>query len=128
MRNYPDSQSLDFHMRMKLALSAALLFAASPVAAQIATSNGQLQLGNQSALSASSQAPTTGVFCIEEIIATFCNVPTAPNTNGYGSSGGASPSSGAVSSSGSASVSSTGSNTSSIPPCTNEPPFNELCN
>ncbi len=110
----------------KLALIAALLFAASPVAAQVTTPNGQIQLGNQSGLSAPS--PTTGVFCIEEITATFCNIPTAPNTDGYGSSSRAAPSSGTVSGSGSASVSGGGSNTSSIPPCTNEPPFNELCN
>jgi hypothetical protein len=50
------------------------------------------------------------------ITATFCNVPTAPNTNGYGSGGGLGSSGGA------------GSNTSSIPPCPDFPPVNELCN
>jgi hypothetical protein len=41
---------------------------------------------------------------------------TGPNTNGYGSSGGSGSRGGA------------GSNTSSIPPCAEEPPANELCN
>ena len=31
--------------------------------------------------SAGSQAPTTGVICLEEMTATFCNVATSPNTN-----------------------------------------------
>jgi len=56
------------------------------------------------------QAPVTGVFCIEEMTGTFCNVPAGPNAGGYGSGGGA------------------GGNTPSIPSCTSEPPFNELCN
>jgi hypothetical protein len=100
----------------KLALIAALLSAGSPVAAQVVTSNGQQQFGVQGGQSAPSQAPITGAICDEEITATFCNVPTRPNTNGYGSSGGSGSSGGA------------GSNTSSIPPCAEEPPANELCN
>jgi len=71
----------------KLAFVAVLVIAASPVAAQEVTSNGELPSGNQGALSAPSQTATIGVFCVEEITATFCNVPTAPNTSGYGSSG-----------------------------------------
>jgi hypothetical protein len=68
----------------KLALIAALLWAASPAAAQV-TTMGQQQSG-QSSQSAPTQAPTTGAFCIEEMTATFCNVPTGPNASGYGSS------------------------------------------
>jgi hypothetical protein len=101
----------------KLALIAALLSAASSVAAQVVTSNGQQQSGVPGGQSAASQGPITGAICDEEITATFCNVPNRPNTNGYESSGG-SGSSGGV-----------GSNTtSSIPPCAEEPPANELCN
>jgi hypothetical protein len=72
----------------KLALISALLLAASPVAAQVAVSNGQQQTRGQIGPSATTQAPTTGVFCIEEMTATFCNVLTGPNTSGYGSRGG----------------------------------------
>jgi hypothetical protein len=68
----------------KLALVAALILAASPVAAQVATSNPQ-ELSGEGALSAPSQAPVTGVICIEEMTATFCNVPTAPSNGGYSS-------------------------------------------
>jgi hypothetical protein len=100
----------------KLALIVALLSVASPVAAQVVTSGGQQQFGVQGGQLAPSQGPITGVICDEEITATFCNVPTGPNTNGYGSSGGSGSSGGA------------GSNTSSIPPCPEEPPANELCN
>jgi hypothetical protein len=71
----------------RLALIAALLLAASPVQAQVATSNGQQLLGGQVGQPAPSQAPTTGVICEEEMTATFCNVPSSPNTAGYGSSG-----------------------------------------
>jgi hypothetical protein len=81
----------------KVSLISALLLVASPAAAQVATSMGQ-QSGGQGGPSARTQAPTTGVFCIEEMTATFCNVPTGPNTNGYGSSGVSRSSSGAVSS------------------------------
>jgi hypothetical protein len=52
--------------------------------------------------------------------ATFCNVVTGPNTNGYGARG-ASGSSGGSGLSG-------GGSPSSIPPCPAQPPFNELCN
>jgi hypothetical protein len=97
---------------IKLALVAALIVAASPAAAQVTTSNSQQQSGQ----SASSQAPTTGVICDEEMTATFCNVPTGPNTSGYQSSGG------------SGSSSSAGSVTPSIPPCAAEWPADELCN
>jgi hypothetical protein len=54
----------------KLALISALLLAASPVAAQVAMSNGQQQTGGQGGQSAPTQAPTTGVFCFEEMTAT----------------------------------------------------------
>jgi hypothetical protein len=105
----------------KLAIIAALLSTASSVAAQVSTLNGQQQLGigGQSGVqgrqSAPSQAPTTGVFCIEEMTATFCNVPSGPNTNGYGSSGGSAASGGVR------------SNTSSTPLCASGTPANELC-
>jgi hypothetical protein len=55
------------------------------------------------------------VFCIEEMTATFCNVVTGPNINGYGTR------------TGSASNGAAGGNTSSLPPCPAHPPFNELC-
>jgi len=110
----------------KLALIVAPVLAASPVAAQVTTSMGQQELGFQSGQSAEPQAqappPSTGVFCIEEITATFCNVPTGPGTGGYGSSGG----SGGSGPSGSGAA--PGGNASSLPPCPSEPPFNELCN
>jgi hypothetical protein len=100
----------------KLALIYALLLAASPAAAQLATSSRVQQLGGAAVQSAPTVAPPTGVFCIEEMTATFCNVTTGPNTGGYGSRSVSTSSSGA------------GGNTSSIPPCSSEPPFNELCN
>jgi hypothetical protein len=124
-------------------MAVALLLAASPAAAQVVTTNnGELQVNapggqqltaTQNARSAPSQGPTTGTFCIEEMTATFCNVPTSPNTNGYGSVGGVSTSGGRAasaggSSSGSAASASTGVNTSSLPPCMREPAANELCN
>ena len=68
----------------KLAVIAALLMAASPVAAQ--SPQQPLGAGGQTN---NSQLPNTGVGCTEEIIATFCNVPTSPNSRGYGSSSGA---------------------------------------
>jgi hypothetical protein len=100
----------------KLALIAALVIAASPVAAQ----QQPLGAGGQTK---TSPLPNTGVICQEELTATFCNVPTSPNTGGYGSRGGATGSSSASGSSGGA-----GSNTSSVAPCPNFPPANELCN
>ncbi|MGB7100556.1 MAG: hypothetical protein WBD95_17565 [Xanthobacteraceae bacterium] len=112
----------------KLVLIAVLLLATSPVAAQVAT-NGQQQsgatsdeqqVGGQNGQSAGSQAPTTGVICLAEMTATFCNVATSPNTNGYGSTGGSG------SSSGSGSGGSAGGNTLSTLPCP-YPSSNELC-
>jgi hypothetical protein len=100
----------------KLMFIAALVFAASPAAAQPATPNGQAQSSTQGSATGSTQAPITGVFCIEEMTANFCNVVTGPNTGGYGAR------------SGSGSGSGPGGGTSSIPPCPAEPPFNELCN
>jgi hypothetical protein len=100
----------------KFAIIAAVVFAASPAAAQLATPNGQAQSSTQGRATGSTQARITGVFCIEEMTASFCNVVTGPNTGGYG----------ARSSSGS--TSGPGGGTSSIPPCPAEPPFDELCN
>jgi hypothetical protein len=125
----------------KLVLIAALLLTTSSVAAQVSTRNGQQQLGLggqlapfgqqrsvvQGRQSAPSQAPTTGVFCIEEMTATFCNVPSGANTNGYGSSGGSAASGGSVSSGGSAASGRVRSNTSSVPLCASGTPANELC-
>lgn len=99
----------------KLAFIAALVFAASPATAQLATPNNQAS-STQGGATGSTQAPITGVFCIEEMTANFCNVVTGPNTGGYGAR------------SGSGSGSGPGGGTSSIPPCPAEPPFNELCN
>ena len=53
----------------KLVLASALLLAASPGAAQVATSASQQQLGGQSVQAPATQTPTTGVFCIEEMTA-----------------------------------------------------------
>ena len=108
------------------ALSSTLLFALlaapSPLAAQAATSNGQQQLFTSSGQSQQSRGATSGVICMEEMTATFCNVVTGPNNSGYGSSSG-SGSSAATGSGGGA-----GTSTSSIPPCSAFPPANELCN
>ena len=100
----------------KLALVYALLLAASPAAAQLATSQRVQQLGGESVQTTPIEAPRTGVFCIEDMTATFCNVTTAPNTSGYGSRSVSTASGGA------------GAIRPSIPPCSSEPPFNELCN
>jgi hypothetical protein len=131
-------KQLPAHVRHAVWIAATLLLATSPAAAQTATPsvlgqavnpNGQQLLGTRSARQVTPQAPTTGTFCIEEMTATFCNVPTGPNTNGYGSVGGGSASGGrAASGSGSAASSSAGVNTSSLPPCMREPAANELCN
>ncbi len=112
----------------KLVLIAVLLLATSPVAAQVATNgqqqsgatSGDQQVGGQNGQSAGSQAPTTGVICLEEMTATFCNVATSPNTNGYGSIGRSGSSSGSGSGGGA------GSNTLSTLPCP-YPSSNELC-
>jgi hypothetical protein len=84
----------------RLTLIAALVLsalAASPAVAQRATSSGQSQSTAQGVLSAPAPAPsqgaTTGVFCIEEMTATFCNAATRPNTNGYGARSGSGSSS-----------------------------------
>ena len=152
----------------KLALIAALvlvplMLAAPSVQAQTsptnATANSQLANTNtanalgitrgvttgitttgQQQTSTSNRNPTTGVMCIQEITATFCNVPSGPNTNGYGSPGGAgsrggtgsSGASGSAGGAGSAAASASGGgpgvNTSSIPTCGGFPSANELCN
>ena len=60
----------------------------APAAAQLAISSNRLPPGSEGGGSVvpqapqPSQAPTTGVFCIEEMTATFCNVVTGPNING----------------------------------------------
>ncbi len=110
----------------KLVCIAAFAVVTSSAAAQVTTRNNQTQTAIQGgaigAPPAPTQAPITGVFCIEEMTANFCNVVTGPNTGGYGGR------SGAGSASGSASTGGPGGGTSSIPPCPAEPPFNELCN
>src|SRR5690242_37731 len=95
---------------------AAPVFAASPAAAQLATTNNQVRSATQSGVAGSTQAPITGVICIEEMTANFCNVVTGPNSGGYGARNGSGSSSGP------------GGGPASIPPCAAEPPFNELCN
>jgi hypothetical protein len=121
----------------KVALVAALFLAASPVSAQVVSANGQqqigpsdgqLRLGTRGSQPAPSQAPTTGAFCIEEMTATFCNVPVGPNTNGYGSRAGSASTGGSTASGGSAASGGVGVNASSLPPCMREPAPNELCN
>ena len=109
------------HMK-KLALITALLLATSPVAAQ----SGQQALSGGGTTN-SSPLPNTGIICQEEMTATFCNVPTSPNTSGYGSSRGSAASSGSVSSGGSAASGGVRSNTSSTPLCASGTPSNELC-
>jgi hypothetical protein len=106
------------HQRMEpvmkiLALTVALLFAASPVAAQ----QTQQALGTNCQINTST-LPNTGVICQEEMVATFCNVATGPNNAGYGTHGGAA-------------ATSTGITTPSkaIPACGEGlVPANELCN
>jgi hypothetical protein len=95
----------------KLVLVTALILAASPVTAQVATSNGRES--GESAQSSPSQGPVTGAICMEEMTATFCNVPTAPSNGGYGN--------GSVAAGSSAPP-------AAIPPCPEFPPANELCN
>ena len=107
----------------KLALIYALLLVASPAAAQLATTSEVQQLGGPAVQSTPTVAPPTGVFCIEEMTATFCNVPTGPNTSGYGSRNVSAASDGLSALSGGA-----GAVSPSIQPCSSEPPFNELCN
>ena len=70
---------------MKLAFIIALLLAASQVAAQNTTANQQQQPLGAGGLIVTSPLTNTGTICQEEMVATFCNVPTGPNTAGYGS-------------------------------------------
>ena len=79
----------------KLAFVAALLLAASPVAAQVATSNGQ-EASGEGALSAAAAAATSGQassgvssgnagsFCEDEMTGTFCTSVGAPSNGGFG--------------------------------------------
>src|SRR6476620_6882726 len=62
------------------ALTIPLLLAASPVAAQHQQALGAGGQINNSTL------PNTGLICIQEMVATFCNLPVGPNNAGYGSS------------------------------------------
>ena len=108
---------------------------------QLATSNTANALGfattpttNGQQLTGPRGGTTTGIICIEEMTATFCNVATGPNTNGYGSSGGSAASAAAGTGAGSASAAGSAAGgggsaaTSSIPACSSFPPPNELCN
>ena len=123
-----------------VALTAALLLAVAPAVAQVAapgatnqtgvgttsgTTSGSQSLGTLSQ-GTSSPSPTTGVICIEEMTATFCNVATGGNSAGYGSTG-VSGGSGGSSSGGSGSSSTGVGITPSTPPCGDFPPANELC-
>ena len=111
-----------------LALTVALLLAASPVAAQ---SHVQQPLGAGGQTN-NSPLTNTGVICLQEMVATFCNVASGPNNAGYGSSTASRSSTGAGVSAGSGvsggSFSSIGTSTTSVPPCGAFPPPNELCN
>ena len=138
-------------LTLMTALAVVLLGLAAPsVQAQTtptnATTNSQLAISNTAnALGVttgtpttgqqqtSSRNPTTGVICVEGITATFCNVASGPNTNGYGSlsgsGGGRTGSSGGSGSAAAfASGGGAGANTSSIPACGGFPTANELCN
>jgi hypothetical protein len=99
-------------MKMFL-LFIALLSASSPVAAQTA-SHQPLGAGGQTN---TSTLPNTGVICIEEMTATFCNVATNPNNAGYGTPGGAGATSAGIT-----------TPSPAIPTCGGFPPANELCN
>jgi hypothetical protein len=111
----------------KFAIIAAFVFTASAAAAQSATPNGQAQSPPRGGATESTQAPITGVFCVEEMTASFCNVVTGPNTGGYGARSG-SGSTGSTGGSTSGLSTGPGGSASSIPQCPAEPPFNELCN
>src|SRR6476469_6109016 len=107
------------------ALTIPLLFAASPVAAQQQQALGAGGQINNSTL------PNTGLICIQEMVATFCNLPVGPNNAGYGSStafSGSSARSGTSAGSGVGAASGSGISTTSIPPCGAFPSPNELCN
>jgi hypothetical protein len=58
------------------ALTIPLLLAASPVAAQQQQALGAGGQINNSTL------PNTGLICIQEMVATFCNLPVGPNNAG----------------------------------------------
>ena len=114
------------------ALTVALLLAASPVAAQ----QRQQALGAGGQIN-NSTLPNTGLICIQEMVATFCNLPVGPNNAGYGSStafsgssarSGTSAGSGSSAGSGVGAASGSGISTTSIPPCGAFPSPNELCN
>jgi uncharacterized membrane protein YgcG len=114
----------------KFAIIVALVFTASPAAAQSATPNGQARSSTQSGATESAQAPITGVFCIEEMTGDFLQRRHRPehrrlwrkkrsgSTGSTGSTGGST----------SGLSTGPGGGTSSIPSCPAEPPFNELCN
>jgi hypothetical protein len=118
-----------------LALTVALLLAASPLAAQTSQTQQPLGAGGQTN---NSPLTNTGVICLEEMVATFCNVASSPNHAGYGSSTafvGSSATSGTSAASGSsagagvgAGSSGSGISTTSIPACGSFPTPNELCN
>jgi hypothetical protein len=67
----------------------ALLSATSPVAAQSTTANQQQQPLGAGGQTVTSPLTNTGVICQQEMVATFCNVASSPNSAGYGSNGGA---------------------------------------
>jgi hypothetical protein len=130
----------------QFALIAALIVAVSPAAAQTSSQNnlsggqslnaaGQSQSLNATGQQLSGQGgrspaspPVTGVICMEEMTATFCNVVSGPNTAGYGSGGGSSASGSSASSGASTSSAGGGTNAAAIPACGQFPPANELCN
>ena len=62
-----------------LALTVALLLVASPVAAQTPGIQQPLGAGGQTN---NSPLTDTGVICLEEMVTTFCNVPSGPNHSG----------------------------------------------
>jgi hypothetical protein len=103
-----------------LALTVSLLLMSSPIAAQ---QRVEQALGTGGQVN-NSILPNNGLICVEEMVATFCNQPTGPNTAGYGSS---TASSGSSAGSG-VGASSSGISTTSIPSCGAFPPPNELCN
>jgi hypothetical protein len=126
----PNTSRVEPAMKI-LALIVALLVTSSPVVAQ---QQVEKALGTGGQIN-DSILPNNGLVCVEEMVATFCNQPTGPNTAGYGSSTASSGSS-ATSGTGAASGSSAGSGVgasgsgvnTSIPPCGAFPPPNELCN
>jgi hypothetical protein len=76
---------------------------------------------NNGHLNQNNKRPNNRRFLHRGMTATFCNVPTGPNTSGYGSSGVF----GSSSASGSSGVAS--SDTSSTPPCPEFLSVNDLC-